>query len=116
MTTTSSDLTTTAAPAATAAIALLQDSRPAPSAIDAFSKLAGPDVAIGSGSAEVRAYAVFDVDPATGKVRIKVVDDTGQLIRLIPSESVAAMLAAMADAAIYVGRPRIAREYGPGRT
>jgi hypothetical protein len=106
MTTTSSVLTTTSAPAAAAAMAPIQDPHPPPSTMDTFNKLAGPDVAISRGSSVVRAYAVFEVDPATHKVRVKVVDDTGRLIRLIPSESVAAMLATMTNAAGYLGRFR----------
>ena len=64
-------------------------------ALDAFARQAGPDVAIGSGPAIVRVYAIFAVDPQTNRVRVRVVDDTGRLIRMIPPESVAEMLAAM---------------------
>lgn len=96
MTSTSRDPTAASAPGAAAAVAPIQAPHPPPLAVDAFGKLAGPDVTIGLGSSELRVYAVFDVDPETKKVRVKVVDDTGRLIRMIPPESVAAMLAAMA--------------------
>ena len=64
-------------------------------ALDNFARQAGPDVAIGSGPEMIRVYAIFAVDPETKKVHVRVMDDQGRLIRMIPPESVAEMLAAM---------------------
>jgi hypothetical protein len=63
--------------------------------LDQFARRAGPDVAIGSGSSIVRAYAIFSLDPETKELRVRVVDDAGRLIRAIPPESVGQMIAAM---------------------
>ena len=60
-------------------------------ALDAFAQRAGPDVAIGSGPEMVRVYAIFAVDPDTRKVHVRVIDDKGRLIRMIPPESVSEM-------------------------
>ena len=54
-----------------------------------------PDVEILIGAALVRVHAMFQVDPTTREVRVSVVDDRGRLIRMIPPDSVAQMLAAM---------------------
>lgn len=71
------------------------------SALDAFGRAAGPDAAVDGGDGFVRVYAIFSFDPSTNEVRVRVVDETGRLIRTIPPESVAAMIAAMAA---YTGR------------
>lgn len=63
--------------------------------LDEFARRAGPDVAIGSGQATVAVHAVFSVDPGTKELRVRVVDDTGRLIRMIPPDSVAEMIAGM---------------------
>jgi len=63
--------------------------------LDDFARRAGPDVALGSGPGIVRVYAIFAVDPETKQLRVRVVDDSGRLIRMIPPESVAEMIAAM---------------------
>lgn len=63
---------------------------------DAFARAAGPDVAVDGEVGLVRVYAIFSFDPTTNEVRVRVVDETGRLIRSIPPESVAAMIAAMA--------------------
>ena len=44
----------------------------------------------------VRVHALFQVDPRTQEIHVSVVDDEGHLIRLIPPDSVAQMLRAMA--------------------
>ena len=64
--------------------------------LDAFAKAAGPDVAIGKPPGLVRVHAVFQVDPVTSRMTVSVVDEQGNLVRLIPPDSVAEMLAAMA--------------------
>jgi hypothetical protein len=63
--------------------------------LDEFARRAGPDVAIGSGAAALKVYAIFAVDPDTRQVRVRVVDEAGRLIRMIPPKSVAEMIAAM---------------------
>lgn len=66
------------------------------SRLDGFGRAAGPDVAILAGPTLVRMYAVFDVDPTSRDLSVRVMDDSGRLVRLIPPESVSQMLAAMA--------------------
>jgi hypothetical protein len=56
-----------------------------------------PDAEILIGEGLVRVHAMFQVDPATKEVHVSVVDDRGRLIRMIPPDSVAQMLAAMAS-------------------
>jgi len=63
--------------------------------LDEFARRAGPDVAIGSGQAPVKMHAIFSVDPDTNRLRVRVVDDAGRLVRMIPPDSVAEMIAAM---------------------
>ncbi len=63
--------------------------------LDEFARRAGPDVAIGSGAGALKIYAIFAVDPDTNEVRVRVVDESGRLIRMIPPESVGEMIAAM---------------------
>jgi len=56
-----------------------------------------PDAEIAIGDTLVRVHAMFQVDPTTKEVHVSVVDDRGRLIRMIPPDSVAQMLAAMAS-------------------
>jgi hypothetical protein len=84
------------APGASALVAL-----PGSGGLDGFSRAAGPDVAIQTNAGLVRFYAVFEVDPGTQEVRVRVISEAGQLIRIIPPASVREMLAAMGG-------------YGPG--
>jgi len=72
-----------------------------PGGLDAFSRAAGPDVAIKSALGLTRLYAVFEMEPGTQKLRVRVVDDTGRLVRVIPPDSVSEMITAMAS---YGGR------------
>jgi hypothetical protein len=69
--------------------------------LDAFAERAGPDVAVGSEGGLVRAHAVFRMDPVTKEMTVSVVDEGGRLIRMIPPDSVAKMITAMAT---YRGR------------
>ena len=55
-----------------------------------------PDAEIAIDGTLVRVHAMFHVDPKTNRVQVSVVDDRGRLIRMIPPESVAQMLEAMA--------------------
>jgi hypothetical protein len=55
-----------------------------------------PDVEIAVNKAMVRVFAVFQVDPETHEMHVSVVDDEGRLVRLIPPDSVAQMISAMA--------------------
>jgi uncharacterized FlaG/YvyC family protein len=55
-----------------------------------------PDVEIAFDRGMVRVFAVFQVDPQTNEMQVSVVDDEGRLIRLIPPDSVAEMISAMA--------------------
>lgn len=69
--------------------------------LDAFAKRAGPDVAVSADSGLVRVHAVFQMDPSTKEMSVSVVDEAGRLVRMIPPDSVAKMIAAMAA---YRGR------------
>ena len=69
--------------------------------LDAFARRSGPDVAIDTVAGLVRVHAVFQLDPTTREMTVSVVDETGKLVRMIPSDSVAQMIAAMAA---YRGR------------
>lgn len=64
--------------------------------LDDFARRAGPDVAFDSGAQVVRVFAIFIVDPETNRIRVRVMDDAGRLIRMIPPETVGEMIAAMA--------------------
>lgn len=55
------------------------------------------DVEVAIADTLVRIHAMFRVDPETSKVHVSIVDDQGRVIRLIPSESVAQMIEAMAS-------------------
>ena len=69
--------------------------------LDAFAKRGGPDVAVSTTAGMVRVHAVFQVDPTTREMTVSVVDEAGKLVRMIPPDSVAQMIAAMAA---YRGR------------
>jgi hypothetical protein len=69
--------------------------------LDAFARRGGPDVAVKTDDGLVRAHAVFSIDPTTHEMSVSVVDEAGRLIRMIPPDSVAKMIAAMAT---YRGR------------
>jgi hypothetical protein len=69
--------------------------------LDAFARLAGPDVSVDADAGMVRVHAVFEIDPRTRELSVSVVDEAGRLVRLIPADSVAKMIAAMAA---YRGR------------
>ena len=58
---------------------------------------ADADAEILIGADLVRVHAMFQIDPATKEIHVSVVDDRGRLIRMIPPDSVAQMLAAMAS-------------------
>lgn len=64
--------------------------------LDGFGRVAGPDVAIVAGPSMVRMYAVFDVDPASHDLSVRVMDESGRMVRMIPPDSIRQMLAAMA--------------------
>jgi hypothetical protein len=69
--------------------------------LDAFSRQSGPDASIRTESGIVAFHAVFQIDAKTRELTVAVVDQDGNLIRMIPSESVARMITAMAA---YRGR------------
>ncbi len=69
--------------------------------LDAFAKQAGPDVSVRTATGVVSAHAVFQMDARTRELTVAVVDQDGNLLRLIPPESVARMITAMAA---YRGR------------
>jgi hypothetical protein len=72
-----------------------------PVVLDAFAKRGGPDVAVKTDAGIVAVHAVFQMDPTTNEMQVSIVDDAGRLIRMIPPDSVARMIAAMAT---YRGR------------
>jgi hypothetical protein len=65
-------------------------------ALDRFARQAGPDVSMKTQDGLVRVHAVFQMDPSTRELTVSVVEEGGRLIRRIPTESVARMIAAMA--------------------
>ena len=69
--------------------------------LDDFAKQGGPDVSVKTESGVVSAHAVFQMDARTRELTVAVVDQDGNLIRMIPAESVARMITAMAA---YRGR------------
>jgi hypothetical protein len=69
--------------------------------LDAFSKRSGPDVSVRTENGIISAHAVFQVDAKTRELTVAVVDQDGNLLRLIPPDSVARMITAMAA---YRGR------------
>ena len=95
MTTADIDPTGIVATAVAAVAAPRPPRRAGESRLDDFARRAGPDVAIGSGPGSVQVYAIFAVDPDTNQVRVRVVDESGRLIRMIPPKSVGEMIATM---------------------
>ncbi len=71
---------------------LIHEPAPEP---DRFARRAGPDVAIKTSQGVSQVYAVFSVDPESKQLHVAVVDSEGRVIRLIPPESVAEMIASM---------------------
>ncbi|MEI7743847.1 MAG: flagellar protein FlaG [Chloroflexota bacterium] len=69
--------------------------------LDAFAKRGGPDVSVKTDAGILRVHAVFQMDPSTKEMSVSIVDEAGRLVRMIPPESVARMIAAMAA---YRGR------------
>jgi hypothetical protein len=69
--------------------------------LDQFSKQSGPDASVKTATGDVSVHAVFQLDAKTRELSVAIVNEDGQLVRLIPPESVARMIAAMAT---YRGR------------
>jgi hypothetical protein len=69
--------------------------------LDEFAKQGGPDVSVKTASGVVSVHAVFQLDAKTRHVSVAIVNEEGQLVRMIPPESVSRMIAAMA---MYRGR------------
>jgi hypothetical protein len=70
-------------------------------ALDDFAERGGPDVEVRTEAGMQSMHAVFHMDPATNEMRVSIVDAAGRLVRMIPPDSVAQMIAAMAT---YHGR------------
>jgi len=70
-------------------------------ALDKFAKQGGPDAAVQTAAGVISVHAVFQLDAKTRELSVAIVSEDGQLIRMIPPESVARMIAAMAT---YRGR------------
>jgi hypothetical protein len=62
---------------------------------DRFASQAGPDVSYKGPGGTTEAYAVFQIDPASRKLSVTVVDEHGQVIRTIPPQSVSQMMESM---------------------
>jgi len=62
---------------------------------DRFSDQAGPDVSFKGPNGPTEAYAVFQVDPASGQLQVMIVDAQGKILRAIPPRSVAQMMDTM---------------------
>ena len=69
--------------------------------LDSFAKRGGPDVAVQTDKGLVRVHAIFQVDPTTRQLTVSMIDKASQVIRMIPSDSVSRMIAAMST---YRGR------------
>jgi hypothetical protein len=69
--------------------------------LDQFSRQSGPDASVKTATGVVSVHAVFQLDAKTRELSVAIVNEDGQLVRLIPPESVARMIAAMAT---YRGR------------
>jgi len=69
--------------------------------LDQFAKQSGPDASVQTASGVVSLHAVFQLDAKTRELSVAIVNEDGQLVRMIPPESVARMIAAMA---MYRGR------------
>jgi hypothetical protein len=62
---------------------------------DRFAKQAGPDVSFKGPNGLTEAYAVFQVDPDSKQLKVMVVDSQGQVLRIIPPDSVNEMIQSM---------------------
>jgi hypothetical protein len=69
--------------------------------LDQFAKQGGPDATVQTADGPVNVHVVFQLDSKTHQVSVAIVSQDGQLIRMIPPESVSRMIAAMAT---YRGR------------
>lgn len=69
--------------------------------LDQFARQSGPDASIQTADGMVAVHAIFQVDEKTHQLTVAIVKADGQLVRMIPSESVSRMIAAMAT---YRGR------------
>ncbi len=69
--------------------------------LDQFAKRGGPDASVKTATGVVYVHAVFQMDPTTKEMSVSIVDEAGRLVRMIPPDSVARMIAAMAT---YRGR------------
>lgn len=70
-------------------------------ALDQFAKQGGPDASVQTDNGPVNVHVVFQLDDKTHELSVAIVNQDGQLIRMIPPESVSRMIAAMAA---YRGR------------
>ncbi len=62
---------------------------------DRFAKRAGPDVSFKGPDGQINAYAVFQIDPASKRLQVTVVDGEGHVLRVIPPRSVSEMIESM---------------------
>ena len=69
--------------------------------LDQFSRQSGPDASVQTATGVVSVHAVFQLDARTRELSVAIVNEDGQLVRMIPPESVSRMIAAMAT---YRGR------------
>lgn len=69
--------------------------------LDQFAKQGGPDARVQTDNGPVNVHVVFQLDDKTHELSVAIVSQDGQLIRMIPPESVSRMIAAMAT---YRGR------------
>jgi hypothetical protein len=69
--------------------------------LDQFAKQSGPDAAVQTAGGTMSVHAVFQLDAKTRQLTVAIVNEDGQLVRLIPPESVSRMITAMAT---YRGR------------
>lgn len=69
--------------------------------LDQFAKQSGPDAAVQTASGVMSVHAVFQLDAKTRELTVAIVNEDGQLVRMIPPESVSRMITAMAT---YRGR------------
>lgn len=77
------------------------DARQVTVPLDQFARKGGPDASVKTDTGVVYVHAVFQMDPTTKEMSVSIVDEAGRLIRMIPPDSVARMIAAMAT---YRGR------------
>lgn len=69
--------------------------------LDQFAKQSGPDAEVRTSGGAMSVHAVFQLDAKTRELTVAIVNEDGQLVRLIPPDSVARMITAMAT---YRGR------------